>query len=86
MSEEQIYVSSERITLISRFRELVTTGDLLWHLTLRDLKVRYKQSVLGIAWAMFIPLSMMLVFTFMIAIILCNKQFVSLQINRLTLR
>ncbi len=64
MSENQVYISSERITLIGRFREIVKVRELLWNLTLRDLKVRYKQSVLGIAWAMFVPLSMMLVFTF----------------------
>lgn len=64
MSEEQIYVSSERTTLIGRFHEIVKVRELLWNLAVRDIKVRYKQSVLGIAWAMFIPLSMMLVFTF----------------------
>lgn len=37
---------------------------LLWSLTWRDLRVRYKQSVLGAAWAVVQPLSMMLVFTF----------------------
>ena len=31
---------------------------------MRDLRVRYKQSVLGLAWAVLLPLSMMLVFTF----------------------
>ena len=33
-------------------------------LTWRDLRVRYKQSLLGIGWAILLPLSMMLVFTF----------------------
>ncbi len=66
MSENQVYISSERITLIGRFREIIKVRELLWNLTLRDLKVRYKQSVLGIAWAMFIPLSQMLVFTFIV--------------------
>ncbi len=41
-----------------RFRQL------LWSLTWRDLRIRYKQSILGIAWAVLLPLSMMLVFTF----------------------
>ena len=30
----------------------------------RDIRVRYKQSLLGIAWAVLLPLSLMLVFTF----------------------
>ena len=38
--------------------------DLLLNLTWRDVRVRYKQSLLGIGWAVLLPLSMMLVFTF----------------------
>lgn len=33
-------------------------------LSLRDLRVRYKQSLLGAAWAVLLPLSMMALFTF----------------------
>ncbi len=44
--------------------ELVRYRHLLWSLTWRDLRVRYKQSLLGIAWAVLIPLSTTLVFTF----------------------
>ena len=43
--------------------ELVHYRDLLFSLTLRDLRIRYKQSLLGIAWALFTPLAMMLLFT-----------------------
>jgi len=43
--------------------ELVHYRQLLWSLAWRDIRVRYKQSLLGIAWAMFIPLAMMGVFT-----------------------
>lgn len=38
--------------------------QLLWSLTWRDIRVRYKQSLLGISWAVLLPFSMMLVFTF----------------------
>ncbi len=38
--------------------------DLLVNLALRDIRVRYKQSLLGIGWAILLPLSLMLVFTF----------------------
>lgn len=44
--------------------ELIRYRELLLSLTWRDLRVRYKQSVLGIGWAILLPLSMMLVFTF----------------------
>lgn len=51
-------------TLVTVRPELARYRALLWSLTWRDLRVRYKQSVLGIAWAIIMPLSMMLVFTF----------------------
>ena len=38
--------------------------DLVANLTWRDLRVRYAQSLLGVAWAVVLPLAMMLVFTF----------------------
>ncbi len=44
--------------------ELWRYRQLLVSLTWRDLRVRYKQSWLGIAWAVLLPLSTMLVFTF----------------------
>ena len=44
--------------------ELWRFQELLRSLTWRDLRVRYKQSLLGMAWAIVLPLSMMLVFTF----------------------
>lgn len=37
--------------------------DLLWLLTLRDIKIRYAQSVLGVGWAIVQPMFSMLVFT-----------------------
>lgn len=40
------------------------TVDIMLSLAWRDLRVRYKQSLLGVAWAVLLPLSMMLVFTF----------------------
>jgi lipopolysaccharide transport system permease protein len=43
--------------------------DLLCTLSLHRVKVRYKQSVLGILWALLQPLSMMLIFTFIFSII-----------------
>lgn len=47
----------------SRFGELWVYRELIRNLVARDLKVRYKNSVLGIAWSMLNPLLMMLVFT-----------------------
>jgi lipopolysaccharide transport system permease protein len=44
-------------------RELWRYRELLYFLALRDLKVRYKQTFLGIAWAIVQPVMYMVVFT-----------------------
>ena len=44
-------------------RELWQHRELLYFLTWRDIKVRYKQTALGVAWAVLQPLSTMLVFS-----------------------
>lgn len=44
-------------------RELWQYRELLYFLTWRDVKVRYKQTVLGAAWAILQPALMMVVFT-----------------------
>jgi lipopolysaccharide transport system permease protein len=44
-------------------RELWRYRELLYFLTWRDIKVRYKQTVLGAAWAVIQPLAAMLIFT-----------------------
>lgn len=45
------------------FRELWDYRELLYFLIWRDIKVRYKQTAIGIAWVLLQPLAMMLVFT-----------------------
>ncbi len=44
--------------------------ELLVNLTVRDLKVRYKNSVLGVAWSLLNPILMMLVFTLVYTVLL----------------
>lgn len=44
-------------------RDLWQYRDLLYILTMRDIKVRYKQTLLGAAWAIIQPLFTMLIFT-----------------------
>jgi lipopolysaccharide transport system permease protein len=43
-------------------RELYAYHELLYFLTWRDVKVRYKQTLLGVAWALLQPLCMMAIF------------------------
>lgn len=46
-----------------RVRELWAFRELVKNLVVRDLKVRYKNSVLGVLWSLLNPLLMMVVFT-----------------------
>src|SRR5437763_15240523 len=46
-----------------RLRELWDSRELMWFLVWRDIKVRYKQTAFGIAWAVVQPLLLMVVFT-----------------------
>lgn len=48
---------------LSRWSELWASKQLLKNLTVRELKVRYKRSVLGFLWSLLNPLLMMAVFT-----------------------
>lgn len=50
--------STGRLSLLWRYRELV------WMLAWRDIRVRYKHSLLGAAWAIAPPLLTTLIFTF----------------------
>src|SRR4051794_23569552 len=45
------------------WNELIHYRELLYFLAWRDVMVRYKQTVLGVAWAVLQPLFTMLIFT-----------------------
>jgi lipopolysaccharide transport system permease protein len=47
-----------------RLKEVWEYRELLYFLALRDVKVRYKQTAIGAAWAVLQPLTVMVVFTF----------------------
>ena len=49
------------------FREIWHYRELLWILAKRDIQVRYKQTVLGILWAVIQPFAQMIVFTLLFA-------------------
>jgi lipopolysaccharide transport system permease protein len=65
------YFDHEHVTVIEPprgwhmldWRELWAYRELLWVLTARDVKVRYKQSVLGAAWAIIRPFTTMVIFS-----------------------
>jgi lipopolysaccharide transport system permease protein len=55
--------------LLRELRELWHYRDLFYTLTVHRIKVRYKQSVLGLAWAILQPLSLMLIYTVIFSVI-----------------
>jgi lipopolysaccharide transport system permease protein len=65
------YFGHEQVTVIEPqsgwrlvdWKELWAYRELLYVLTMRDIKVRYKQTVLGFAWAIIQPFMMMVVFS-----------------------
>jgi lipopolysaccharide transport system permease protein len=58
-----ILIESEDAGVQFAFPDLWAYRELLYFLTWRDIKVRYKQTVLGAAWAIIQPLATMLLFT-----------------------
>jgi lipopolysaccharide transport system permease protein len=50
-------------------KELWSYRNLVYNLVSRDLKVRYKNSLLGIVWSWLNPLLMMLIFTFVFGVL-----------------
>jgi lipopolysaccharide transport system permease protein len=63
MREKSYYLRATRGFALPRLEDFWNYRELLQFLIWRDVKVRYKQSAIGIAWAILQPLSMMLVFT-----------------------
>lgn len=60
--------------MLKKLAELWIYRELVYNLTARDLKVRYKNSMLGIAWSLLNPLLMMLVFTLVYTVMLGQNQ------------
>ncbi len=53
--EEAVPRETLRQSLRAMVRELWQSRDLLWQITRRDLRVRYKQALLGAGWALLLP-------------------------------
>lgn len=62
-SDFQIVIEPSRGWQLVNVRELWQYRELLGILAWRDIKVRYKQTILGAAWAILQPAMMMIVFT-----------------------
>jgi lipopolysaccharide transport system permease protein len=60
---EPTVIDSGSLGVRSKLKELWASRELLYFLTIRDVKVRYKQTLLGMAWVLIQPLLTMLIFT-----------------------
>lgn len=58
LAEPAVRLVTARMSLLTCLRELVAYRGLLWIFTVREVKVRYNQTLLGAAWAIAQPLSL----------------------------
>ncbi|MBX4197927.1 ABC transporter permease [Candidatus Parcubacteria bacterium] len=65
MTESQTLtiIRPKKLFSLRDITELWRYKELLYFFTWRDLKVRYKQTIVGVAWAIFQPLATMVIFT-----------------------
>ena len=64
MRDSRVEIRPTRGVVGLGLRELWTYRDLIYFFVWRDVKVRYKQTLFGAAWAIIQPLVLMVVFTF----------------------
>jgi len=58
---------------ISRLRELLGAREILSNLVRKDVKVKYKSSILGVAWSTLNPILYLAVFTLVFTVVLPNN-------------
>ncbi len=58
-----IVIKAKKTLSLSDFKELWASKELLYFFTWRDLKIRYKQTMIGVLWALFQPFITMVIFT-----------------------
>ena len=63
-----------QVNIFTRLTTLWSYRELIYNLVVRELKARYKNSVLGFVWSLLNPLGMMLVFTVVFGVLLPNTQ------------
>ncbi len=63
MNNKTLIIKADKSLLSVDLKELWDYRELLYFLVWRDVKVRYKQTYIGIAWAMIQPFFTMIVFT-----------------------
>lgn len=69
-TEEIVIDSKNKITNIFRLGDLFKYKDLFRELVLKDIKMRHKQTILGVLWVLFQPLLSTIIFTFIFGVII----------------
>jgi ABC-type polysaccharide/polyol phosphate export permease len=64
VDEPEMIIRPRKGWIAVDWRELLSHRELLLFLVWRDVKVKYKQAILGVAWAVFVPLISVILFTF----------------------
>ena len=62
--DEYYFEIKPKLAFSLNLKELIEYKELFYFFTWRDVKVKYKQTILGFLWAILQPLIMMLIFTF----------------------
>jgi lipopolysaccharide transport system permease protein len=62
------------VPLLKHLQELFRYRELIVNLVVRELKARYKNSVLGFAWSLLNPLGMMIVYTIVFTVLMPTNQ------------
>jgi len=57
------------LAIVTQLSELRRSKNLLWNLTLRELRSKYRRSFLGWAWSMLNPLSNMIIYWFVFGVV-----------------
>lgn len=74
IDQDMITIHSMRGWSSLNLRDLWNYRELLYFMIWRDIKVRYKQAILGIAWALLLPVVNIVIFTFVFGILLKQNQ------------
>lgn len=65
-SDDYYFEIRPKLAFSFNLKELIEYKELFYFFTWRDIKVKYKQTLLGFLWAILQPLIMMIIFTFFI--------------------
>ena len=69
-SEQVTFFTSEPDSVSEYLKKIYHHRGLIWVFAVRDLKVKYSQTILGVSWSLVQPLTALLIFTFLFGYVL----------------